>query len=131
MRHSSHQIRDMLLPKNLVGMLQRLDEVVMGLGQRKAQNPNLGTKSTQLLTKNISSSGDLTQQLRQCMIVRSIYRKKVKRFTGTKDILVQYHLHRWIKPCEEQSVVNHSPRRTKGEIGLSAKFEVLLNDRLQ
>jgi hypothetical protein len=116
-------------PKSPVGMLQRLDEVGMGLGQRKAQNQNLGTKSTRLLTKNINSSEDLTQQLRQCMIVRSIYRKKVKRFTGTKDILVQHHLRRWIKPCEEQSGVNHSPRKTKGEIGLSAKFEVLLNDR--
>jgi hypothetical protein len=64
MRHSLPQIRDMRLPKSLMGVLQRLDEVVMGLGQRNNKNPNLGTKSTRLLIKNISSSGDLTQQLR-------------------------------------------------------------------
>lgn len=54
-------------------------------GPGKVTNPNLGINSIHSLIKNTSSSEGSIRQLHHFMTTRSISRKKVKLFTGTKD----------------------------------------------
>lgn len=112
-------------------MLQRPDDAGMERGQEKVINQNLDTNFIHSLINNTRSSEGSIHQLHHFMTVRLTSHKKVRQFTGIKDISGRFLLHQLTKLWREQSGANRSQRKINEETGRSAEPEISLNDPLQ